>query len=236
MPVTATPSSVPSATLWKVWISASGSDAAHTAAAGPSSSSRSRPTTPSATQPSTCAGESSSSTASSACAASPKWSAERKRKARSTGAPASAAAASRAASRTASTASGETDNPAPTRRVSVSGLMGRSVRLAFGPSALASGRLAALAAGRLLLRGRAALGGVAAGAGLLAAAARGAGRVGDLGRALLGHPLVLEGLVLLLVLDVGLPAWHPRPPTASRSLRRARRSGCRPTRGRRRPA
>ncbi len=44
--MTATPSSVSSATLWKVSISASGSDAAQTAAAGPSSSSRSRATTP----------------------------------------------------------------------------------------------------------------------------------------------------------------------------------------------
>ena len=62
MPVTATPSSVSRATLWKVSITASGSEAAQTAAAGPSSSSRSRATTPSATQPSTCAGISSSST------------------------------------------------------------------------------------------------------------------------------------------------------------------------------
>src|SRR6266576_2561381 len=62
--------------------------------------------------------------------------------------------------------------------------------------------LAALAAGGLLLRRRAALGGVAARAGLLAAAARRARRVGDLRRSLLRHPLVLQGLVLLLVLDV----------------------------------
>src|ERR671914_2198825 len=74
--------------------------------------------------------------------------------------------------------------------------------------ALARGGLAALAARGLLLGGGAALRGAAARAGLLAATARGAGRVGDLRRALLGHPLVLERLVLLLVLDVGFLVGH----------------------------
>src|SRR5580765_6012365 len=70
-----------------------------------------------------CLGASSPSTAATASALPPKWSPERNRKARSTGAPPSAARASRAASRAASAASVESDNPAPTRRVSVSGLM-----------------------------------------------------------------------------------------------------------------
>src|SRR4051812_6339025 len=68
--------------------------------------------------------------------------------------------------------------------------------------------LATLAAGLLLLSGRAALRAVSSGAALLAAAARGAGAVGDLRGALLGHAFVLELLVLLLVLHVGRLAWH----------------------------
>ncbi len=47
-----------------------------------------------------------------------------------------------------------------------------------------------------------------AGAGRLAAAARRAGRVRDLRRALLRHPLVLQPLVLLLVLDARSLAGH----------------------------
>src|SRR3954447_596589 len=89
--------------------------------------------------------------------------------------------------------------------------------------------LAALAAGLLLLRGRAALRAVAAGAALLAAAGRRALGVGDLGGALLRHALVLEGFVLLLVLHVGRLAGHrsssgrvcadvPTPPLFSRSV------------------
>src|SRR6184192_2978858 len=76
---------------------------------------------------------------------------------------------------------------------------------------LARGRLAALAAGRLLLRGRAALRRAApgaAGAGRLAAAARGALRVRDLRRPLLRHPLLLQLLVLLLVLDARSLSRH----------------------------
>jgi len=69
---------------------------------------------------------------------------------------------------------------------------------------LSCGSAAALASGRLLLRGRPALRRVAApgaGAGRLAAAARRSRRVRDSRRALLRHPLLLQLLVLLLVLD-----------------------------------
>src|SRR5215207_10021329 len=78
-------------------------------------------------------------------------------------------------------------------------------------SVLLRGCLAALAAGLLLLCGGPAL---AAGAVLLSSAAglaallRSVRRVGDLRRALLGHPLVLQRFVLLLVLDVGGLARH----------------------------
>src|SRR5688500_6202303 len=99
---------------------------------------------------------------------------------------------------------------------------------------LPRGRLAALASRGLLLRGRAALTRAATGAGLLASAARGARRVRDLRRALLRHAPVLQGLVLLLVLDVGGLARHREPPTA-RSFARSRRSACRGRRVRRRP-
>src|SRR5688500_16468082 len=58
-------------------------------------------------------------------------------------------------------------------------------------------RLAALAAGGLVLGGGPALGGVAPRAALLAAVAGRIGRVGDLRRPLLGHALVLERLVLV---------------------------------------
>src|SRR5205814_5363026 len=71
---------------------------------------------------------------------------------------------------------------------------------------LACRRPAALAAGSLLLRRRPTLRAAAparARVRLLAAAARRTGRVRDPGRALLRHALVLQGLVLLLVLD----AW-----------------------------
>src|SRR4051794_32647909 len=77
---------------------------------------------------------------------------------------------------------------------------------------LVRGRLAALAAGGFLLRGRSALRRVAArgagGAGRLAAAAGRAGGVGDLRCALLRHALVLQRLVLLLVLDVAALSGH----------------------------
>src|SRR3954451_13890052 len=73
---------------------------------------------------------------------------------------------------------------------------------------------AALAAGCLLLGGGAALlrvaAGARAGAGLLAAAARSAGRVRDLRGPLLGPALFLQLLVLLLVLDVRALAGHRR--------------------------
>src|SRR5262249_36625519 len=69
--------------------------------------------------------------------------------------------------------------------------------------ALPRGSLAALAPGRLLLGGRAALRARATGTGALTAPGRRAGRVGDAGRAGLRLALVLQGLVLLLVLDVG---------------------------------
>src|SRR5437763_12102272 len=67
-------------------------------------------------------------------------------------------------------------------------------------SGLPGRRLPALAAGGLLLRGGAALLRAPAGPGGPAPAARRARRVGDPGRPLLRHPLVLEGLVLLLIL------------------------------------
>src|SRR5262249_28782113 len=77
-------------------------------------------------------------------------------------------------------------------------------------SALLRGRLAALATGGDLLSVRPALGRAAPrrGVGLLAAAARGPGRVRDPRRPPLRHPLVLERLVLLLVLHVCTLAGH----------------------------
>src|SRR5437868_5251602 len=68
--------------------------------------------------------------------------------------------------------------------------------------ALARGGFAALAPGRLVLGGGPALLRIPAGAGLLAAPLRRAGRVGDLGGAFLRHALFLERLVLLRVLHV----------------------------------
>src|SRR5690242_2951125 len=76
---------------------------------------------------------------------------------------------------------------------------------------LVRSRLAALAAGGFLLRSRAALRRVAArGTGTrgLATAARRSRRIRDLRRALLRHPLVLQRLVLLLVLDVCALVGH----------------------------
>src|SRR5215217_1583484 len=75
-------------------------------------------------------------------------------------------------------------------------------------------RLAALPArGPVLRRGPALLGAPTRPA-LLATPLRGAGGVGDLGRPLLRHALVLERLVLLLVLDVGRLRRHrSRPPS-----------------------
>src|SRR5439155_8848024 len=184
---------------WKVPIRLPGSAPAQTAAPGPCSSCRSRPATPWATQPRRWAGVSSSDAAASASSASSRWSAERKRKARSTAAAPRGSRASRAASAAASTAPAAPDNPAPTRHVRVSGLMERSLRLTL-PGACP----AALAAGGLFLGCRAALARVAPGrarAGLLPAAARRAGRVRDPRGTFLRHPLFLELLVLLLVLD-----------------------------------
>src|SRR5205085_8920060 len=89
---------------------------------------------------------------------------------------------------------------------------------------LPRGRLAALAACRLLLGSRAALRRAAAGTaaarpGLLAAAGRRARGVRDLRRALLRHALLLQLLVLLLVLDVRLLARHWSPPLLGSSHR-----------------
>src|SRR6266540_3475965 len=81
--------------------------------------------------------------------------------------------------------------------------------------ALACGGAAALAACGLLLRSRSALarGGTGrARVRLPAAPARGTGRVRDPRGALLRHPLLLELLVLLLVLDAGSLAGHRGAP------------------------
>src|SRR5205814_2308712 len=79
-------------------------------------------------------------------------------------------------------------------------------------SSALGGRLPSLTPGRLLLLGRAAPARAAAGAAsrarLLAAAARCARGVGDLRGALLGHALLLQAFVLLLVLDVGTLRGH----------------------------
>src|SRR4051794_29942793 len=79
-------------------------------------------------------------------------------------------------------------------------------------SRLARGCLAAFAAGRFLLCSRTALRRVALRrarrTGLLAAATRRTGRVGDLRGALLRHTLVLQCLVLLLVLHVRALVGH----------------------------
>src|SRR2546423_12157123 len=74
---------------------------------------------------------------------------------------------------------------------------------------LLGARLAALAPGGLLLRRGSALLRGASGARLLSAAARRTRRVGDPGRALLRHALLLQALVLLLVLHVRALARHP---------------------------
>src|SRR5439155_10647287 len=73
---------------------------------------------------------------------------------------------------------------------------------------LPGGRFAALAAGGLLLGGGAALLRAPAGARRPAASAGRARRVGDAGRPLLGHPLVLQRLVLPLVLDARSRVRH----------------------------
>src|SRR5947207_15626798 len=76
-------------------------------------------------------------------------------------------------------------------------------------SALARRGLAALPARGLLLGGGSALARARRRALRLLAATAGRARgVGDLGRPLLGHALVLQRLVLLLVLDVCLLARH----------------------------
>src|SRR3954470_8944111 len=84
-----------------------------------------------------------------------------------------------------------------------------------GSSAFVRRRLAALAAGGGLLGVRAALRRVALrgrGVRLLAAVLRSVRRVRDFRRALLRHPLVLQGLVLFLVLDVCTLSGHLTPP------------------------
>src|SRR6187455_578449 len=125
----------------------------------------------------------------------------------------------------------------PCKRRTRRAVRGSPQAVASGGS-LGSGCLSALATSRLLLSGRSSLGRVAARAGLLAATARGLRRVGDLGRPLLRHALVLEGLVLLLVLDVRSCPWHHAPPFVralyprpwGRSAERAARSLRRPWR------
>src|SRR5204862_1310255 len=86
-------------------------------------------------------------------------------------------------------------------------------------STLLGRRAAALAARGLLLRRRTALLRAAARARLLAAASRSARRVGDPRRPLLGHALVLERLVLLLVLNAWSLVRHRRPPSSRYSKR-----------------
>src|SRR5438045_4778309 len=68
---------------------------------------------------------------------------------------------------------------------------------------LLCGSFPALTPGGFVLCGRTALATITAGAGLLATMLRSVRRVCDLGGALLGHALVLQGFVLLLVLDMG---------------------------------
>src|SRR5215217_4980642 len=97
-PTTAMPSSVSLVARWNDSISAPGSEAAHTAAAVPSSISLSPATMPSATQPTRCRGSSSSWTAATASAAAGAWSDDRKRQARSARSSPSRAAASAASS------------------------------------------------------------------------------------------------------------------------------------------
>src|SRR5215216_1804131 len=85
------------------------------------------------------------------------------------------------------------------------GRAGPGARLQVGGgrgSALLGRRLAALAAGRLLLRRRPALLGVPALAGRPATVLGGVRGVRDPGGTFLAHALVFQGLVLLLVLDV----------------------------------
>src|SRR6266487_853075 len=77
-------------------------------------------------------------------------------------------------------------------------------------SALVGCRLPALATGGLLLRRGAALPGVAAPAGGLAAVLGGVRRVGDPCGALLGHALVAQRLVLVLVPHIGRLGRHRR--------------------------
>src|SRR4051812_9890225 len=73
--------------------------------------------------------------------------------------------------------------------------------------------LAAFAASGLVLGSRTALVALArSGMRRLAAVLGGLRRVRDLGRPLLGHPFVLQGFVLLLVLHVGRLAGHGESP------------------------
>src|SRR5690242_15064985 len=106
---------------------------------------------------------------------------------------------------------------------------GRGIELAARSTrGLASGRASALCACRLLLRRRAALRRRRtrrAGMRLLAALARGVGAVRDPRRALLGHALVLQRLILLLVLHVRRLGRHLAPPES----RTDRRLPCFPT-------
>ena len=92
------------------------------------------------------------------------------------------------------------------------GQLRRTAAMSFtSRRAFPCGRPTTLAAGGLLLGGRAALARVSppnARSGLLASAAGGSRRVRDLRRSLLRHPLFLQGLVLLLVLHAGPLVRH----------------------------
>src|SRR5262245_13517252 len=102
--------------------------------------------------------------------------------------------------------------PAPTTRLrwSRDHVRSSSIGLASRPLRAARARrgLAALASGCLVLGGGPALLRVTAGAGALAAVLRRIFGVGDPRGPLLGHPLALERLVLLAVLDVGRLPRH----------------------------
>src|SRR5687768_9182319 len=116
-------------------------------------------------------------------------------------------------SRRSSTASGkepERKPPRSSRWAERGGSRAAGVRLGLGGC-----RLAALAAGGLLLGGCPALLGARAGSRLLPALGRGVRGVGDPGRPLLRHALVLQGLILLLVFHAGSRVRHAAPPALS---------------------
>src|SRR4051794_11300096 len=120
-PATAAPSSVARATAWYGSISAPGSDAAQTAAPGPSWSSVCPATTPEPTQPTRQPGRSTSRTAAAAASGSARWCELRKRNAASGSPPPSPPSASRAASAAASAEPRALDRPAAILVVAVIG-------------------------------------------------------------------------------------------------------------------